>query len=501
MRKLVLFCIICIVLLSSIHSIAVPQQQTLLINLFYQNTNGMINHFGEMNCGPLPNLQVTDGVDLTSQYQQIGIDFIRTHDFNGPTDISTIFPDFDQDPTDPASYNFTTSDYHITSIINADCNVFYRFGESASSNKSLRMPPSDFDKWATICKYIVMHYNDGWAEGYHYNISYFEVWNEPDLSGFWNGTVEQYYELYKTTAETLKAYNPNLKIGGPCTSSVYNENFTIRFLQFVKEHHLPLDFYSWHMYAKKPNDLFLGASYIRQLLDDYGFEQTENINTEWNIDIIKPQRDKDNGLNAAFTACTLTSFLDSGLDYGFRYRGTQDHNRLNRFIGFDLALFSYDGLFKTPALSYLALQYLATDSPLRIKTPVMDAQNGITYVAGISEDKKTMSIILSNFEADDQEYTITMDDVPWNDSYQLVQYVIDDNTHLQIMENISFNDASFIYTSTLQKSTVHFLRITDTEQFPNEGPDVLKIPFLLKLRFLDPIRAIIGIILITIAFG
>ena len=32
-----------------------------------------------------------------------------------------------------------------------------------------------------VCKHIVMHYNDGWNDGYHYNIAYWEIWNEPDL--------------------------------------------------------------------------------------------------------------------------------------------------------------------------------------------------------------------------------------------------------------------------------------------------------------------------------
>lgn len=29
-----------------------------------------------------------------------------------------------------------------------------------------------------------MHYNDGWADGFSYNITYWEVWKEPDLGNF-----------------------------------------------------------------------------------------------------------------------------------------------------------------------------------------------------------------------------------------------------------------------------------------------------------------------------
>jgi hypothetical protein len=305
--------------------------QSLEINLDFNNINGKIKQFNEINSGPLPIYNVQHADDITESYKKAGISFIRTHDFYGPTDISQIFPDWNADPNDQNSYNFTLSDYFITGIINADCEVFYRLGESASGNKSLRQPPIDFEKWANICKHIIMHYNDGWNNGYYYNIKYWEIWNEPDLIGFWNSTAEEYYRLYETTVKNLKAYDSSLKIGGPCTSSVYNEKFTTKFLDYVIENDLPLDFYSWHMYADTPNQLYIGSEYVQMILDNYGLYSCENINTEWNINILYPQRDKDNSKNAAFTACSFTVFQDTGIDYVFRYRGTQDDNWLARF--------------------------------------------------------------------------------------------------------------------------------------------------------------------------
>jgi len=153
-----------------------------------KKTDGILTDFSEINCGPIPNPGI-EGVDLTSQFRETGFDFVRNHDFNGPTDISMIFPNMSKDPSDPSNYNFTLSDQFITSIIDAGCNVFYRLGESASTEERFRQPPENVSKWAEVCKHIVMHYNDGWADGFYYNISYWEIWNEPDLSGFWNGTT------------------------------------------------------------------------------------------------------------------------------------------------------------------------------------------------------------------------------------------------------------------------------------------------------------------------
>ena len=67
-------------------------------------------------------------------------------------------------------------------------------------------PPEDAAKWARICANIVRHYNEGWADGFHYGITYWEIWNEPDneesieLNNMWKGTKEQYYDLYAATA-------------------------------------------------------------------------------------------------------------------------------------------------------------------------------------------------------------------------------------------------------------------------------------------------------------
>src|SRR5205807_9379097 len=63
-----------------------------------------------------------------------------------------------------------------------------------------------FDKYAAIARHIVMHYNRGWAKGFHYHIRYWEIWNEPDLGKvFWAGTAQQYYELYAKLARAVKS--------------------------------------------------------------------------------------------------------------------------------------------------------------------------------------------------------------------------------------------------------------------------------------------------------
>ena len=95
---------------------------------------------------------------------------------------------------------------------------FYRLGVTIENNYQLHpyrvKPPKDFHKWAEICCHIVRHYNEGWANGFHYGIKYWEIWNEPESPAMWQGTDEEFFELYAIAAKELRRQFPHLKIGG-----------------------------------------------------------------------------------------------------------------------------------------------------------------------------------------------------------------------------------------------------------------------------------------------
>ncbi len=478
-----------------------PDGSSLETHLDCLNTYGLIKSYCEINCGPSP-VYYIEGVELIEQYRDIGVDMVRTHDFFGPTDIHSIFPNWSADPFDENSYDFSESDEVIKSIIDAGCKIFYRLGESASDNKILRQPPENYSKWAEVCKHIVMHYNDGWNNGYHYNITYWEIWNEPDLKGFWNGTSEEYYQLYSITAQTLKNYNNSLKIGGSSVSSIDNLNYTRLFLEHLVENNVLIDFFSWHCYATTPEELRVNSLRVRSLLDSFGLTECEDILTEWNIHLLTPQRDKENARNAAFTANSIILFQDADLNYAFRYRGTQDNNWLLKLSGFDLSLFTDKGLYKTPALVYKALYYITQDTPIRL-TPINETtiHPGINYLAGISKDKNNISILISNYDAVDTEYNINITNIPWNSSYTIAYYIIDDSHHLEIIDEEVSNGETFNVNKLIKRNTVHFIRLTNSSTLPEEGPPVAPIPFILRLPLFDPILYLVKILVLMIILG
>ena len=76
---------------------------------------------------------------------------------------------------------------------------------------------------------------------------FFEVWNEPNLSGFWEGADQKaYFDLYDVTATTIKSVDPALRVGGPSTAGAA---WVPEFLAHVKQSGAPIDFVTTHTYG------------------------------------------------------------------------------------------------------------------------------------------------------------------------------------------------------------------------------------------------------------
>ncbi len=253
---------------------------------------GRIKPMNAVNNGPFYTENGDQNATNLPAYRAARIPFARTHDaaicysYGGShiVDVVNIFPDFDADPEDPAAYDFTLTDEYLRHIAMAGTEVFYRLGNAIEhwSKHYGILPPKDFHKWAVICEHIIRHYNEGWADGLHLNIRYWEIWNEPDLEGkCWGDTAAEFYDLFVAAAKHLKACFPDLHIGGPAVCG-YNEKWLRPFFERLRAEQVPLDFYSWHIYTAKPEEMSRNARKHRTLLDEYGFTATESILDEWN---------------------------------------------------------------------------------------------------------------------------------------------------------------------------------------------------------------------------
>lgn len=200
------------------------------------------------------------------------------------------------------------------------------------------------------------HYNEGWANGFHYNLKYWEIWNEPENPGtpehgpcMWGGTREAFFELYCMTATHLKACFPDIKIGGYGSCGFYSitreqnppgfDFFIVWFEEFLKllrGSDVPLDFFSWHVYTGDEIELLAHAKYVRETLDSYGFTETESHLNEWNVNGEGSGfADKHTMVGGSFYAAVMcllqnTPYVDKAMYYDFRamsrYNGFMDQN-------------------------------------------------------------------------------------------------------------------------------------------------------------------------------
>ena len=376
---------------------------------------GEIRSFQGLNGPPSP---VMAGLpDLVDQYRDLRVDQVRTHDFMGPTEIDSRFdyrngglawliPDFDQrarvvrdgnaaiifpdpnaDPENPGSYNFGPTDKVLAAIRAAGAEIYYRIGRSWGAHTA---PPADFDKYANVVKHIAMHYNQGWANGFHYQIRYWEFWNEPE--GFWSGTPEQFYSLYEKTALALKSVDPTLKVGGDARALPYDDGaWREGFFDYCAKHKVPLDFYSWHTYAigsADPYDAVRLSKDIRKIVNDHGFPKAESILSEWNLTPDFTQLEAANlqgAHNAAYIGAVLSYFQDAPIDHAHFYRGD------SAWMG----LFDLNGDYYKTAYAFRAMSRML-DTPRRIAVNGTDTF-GFAALAGRSADDKTVQVFISNY--------------------------------------------------------------------------------------------------------
>ncbi len=110
-------------------------------------------------------------------------------------------------------------------------------------------PPKDYAHWAMLIRKLVAHWVEryGAAEAREW---FFEVWNEPNLKAFGSGKQDDYFKLYRYTAEAIKSIDKALKVGGPATAA---NAWITDFIGFCTKSQLPADFISTHHY---PTDAF-----------------------------------------------------------------------------------------------------------------------------------------------------------------------------------------------------------------------------------------------------
>ncbi|MBS7639769.1 MAG: beta-xylosidase [Candidatus Bathyarchaeia archaeon] len=127
-------------------------------------------------------------------------------------------------------YNWTTIDSIFDTLLRFNCKPFVEIGfmplHLADKRGQLSFhwwyagwncPPKDYEKWHNLILNLVKHCTE------RYGIEevetwYWEIWNEPDLPYYWQGTFEEYCKLYDYAVAAIKKVVHKAKVGGPATT-------------------------------------------------------------------------------------------------------------------------------------------------------------------------------------------------------------------------------------------------------------------------------------------
>lgn len=284
-----------------------------------------------INNGPVNGIGIFDEpyIDASEYFANMGTPFVRLHDTEYPfgrdgyVDIHCVFPDFSADEKVITNYDFDKTDEYVQSILTAvpDAEIIYRLGESIDHTGSggYTVVPEDIVKWANICTEVVRHYFN------EYGIRYYEIWNEPDQSAMWNGTLEQYYELYRVTAQAIREeFGEQVKIGGPALATSTTETIGA-FLKAIDGY--PLDFLSVHAYRNDPEQYNSDQySVFKNMLAEHGYSNALLILDEWNFvsgwdegSLAESYRIISSNKSGAYIAASLIALQNSAVDAALYY--------------------------------------------------------------------------------------------------------------------------------------------------------------------------------------
>ena len=187
-------------------------------------------------------------------------------------------------------------------------------------------PPKDYQKWEALVAAFVRHCTERYGSD-EVRSWYFEVWNEPNLDGFWMGNPEkksfeqwapaaraEYFKLYASAVRGVKSVDSTYRVGGPATAG---EGWIEETLAFCAEQKVPLDFVSTHSYATMSgyldehgnagtvfspdrNAITAGVHRVRAQIDRSPFPKAELHYTEWSSSYTPADPIHDSYHNAAF---------------------------------------------------------------------------------------------------------------------------------------------------------------------------------------------------------
>jgi hypothetical protein len=125
--------------------------------------------------------------------------------------------------------------------------------------------PGDNGDWTDYDKFLTRLIGDVRATGAPVQ---WDLWNEPNISIFWNRSQSQYFELWRRTYQRIRAEFPTQLIVGPsCACVPSTGGWWTQYLDFARSSNTVPDIISWH---SLPGDPVANVATANSTLDSRG---------------------------------------------------------------------------------------------------------------------------------------------------------------------------------------------------------------------------------------
>jgi xylan 1,4-beta-xylosidase len=307
---------------------------------------------------------------------------------------------YSEDKNGKPIYNWQYIDELFDSILSIGVKPFVEIGFMPSALASGQntifwwkgnvTPPKDYAKWDGLIKALLTHWNQRYGEN-EVATWFFEVWNEPNLDGFWLGSSagkgktdkefseyaqQEYFKLYAATAKAVKAVSSRFRVGGPATAGCAWVPETI---DFCIKNKVPIDFISTHHYcvnsgfldengtagtvfSQDPNAMSGRVHNVRRQIAESNDPNLELHFTEWSASYTPTDPIHDSYHSAAFILNSLrrsASAPQSMSYWTFTDIFEENGPRTTPFHG-GFGLINYQGINKPAFYAYQFLNRLGS---------------------------------------------------------------------------------------------------------------------------------------------
>lgn len=386
------------------------------IDLDVRKADKPVDRFFDLSVGAdFPGTTIRDAnlAQMKTTADELGFRYMRFHDIFAD-DFGTV-----KMVDDKLVYDWTKIDYLYDHMLKSGIKPFVELGFTPDAIKTSdqtifywkgNTSQPRLGLWKEVIDAFSRHLID------RYGIDevrswYFEVWNEPNLSGFFQyGDKEAYFALYGVTARTLKAVDPQLRVGGPSTAGAA---WVPEFLANAKATNTPVDFITTHTYgvdygyldeegkmdlqlSKSPDAIIGDVKKVRGEIEASHLPGIPLIFSEWSTSYNPRDLSHDSYIAAPYILSKLkgTQGIAQGMSYWVYSDLFEEPGPPGKAFEGGFGLMTKDGIRKSSWFAYKYLNALKGN-----EIPAGDQQVWAAY------DGSSVSAVVWDFQLPDQKGT------------------------------------------------------------------------------------------------